>query len=101
MEKKKSIQWSGKVYLRILMWVCGMLVMIPGKAASADALSFDGLRFSNTPGSLWMEVAVIIIVGLMVIFAIAAICFLHYQKKQDAEAQMQREEAKREEQTRG
>lgn len=95
--KDRKAKWN-HVVRNILLYVCGFAWMLSARSASADVLDTDGIFYSRTPGSLWMEVAVIIIVGLMVIFAIAAICFMHYQKKKEEEARMQREEAEREEQ---
>ena len=66
--------------------------------ASADSIDPGGMKYSSAPGAPWMETAVIIIVGLMVILAIGVIMYLHYQKKQDAQERLQREEAEREEQ---
>ncbi len=98
MERKNEKKWrNGKRYYFLSgMW--GLLAMLQTKMASADSIDPGGIKYSGAPGAPWMETAVIIIVGLMVILAVWAILFLHHQKKQDAQERMQREEAEREEQ---
>lgn len=68
-----------------------------GKTLSADLIDSGSMTYSSALEVPWMETAVIVMVGLMFIFALAAICFLYHQKNQDAQERMQREAAEREE----
>lgn len=88
--KRRKVSWIRAAVLGLFFWM-------PGKMATADSIDGGNTLYANMPESPWMETAVMIIVGLMVIFAVAAICYLHHQKKQDAQERMQREEAEREE----
>lgn len=98
MKKRNEKRWRNGKACCILSGILGLLVMLQTKVASADLIGPSGIEYSNAPGAPWMETAVIIIVGLMVILAVWAILFLHHQKKQDEQERMQREEAEREEQ---
>ena len=95
--KRNERKWSKRKNACLLPGIWGLLVMLHAKSASADLIPSGEMKYSSAPGAPWMETAVIIIVGLMVILAIGAIVYLHYQKKQDAQERMQREEAEREE----
>lgn len=98
MKKRNEKRWRNGKACSILSGILGLLVMLQTKVASADMIDPGGMQYSSAPGAPWMETAVIIIVGLMVILAVWAILFLHHQKKQDEQERMQREEAEREEQ---
>lgn len=98
MKRKNEKKRANRKWNYFLFGILGLLVMLQTKVASADLIGFSGIEYSSAPGAPWMETAVIIIVGLMVIMAVWAILFLHHQKKQDAQERMQREEAEREEQ---
>lgn len=87
-----KLKWFGA------MAVSAALMPLQHTVVSADMIDRGEVQYSNVPGAPWMELAVIIIVGLMVIFAIAAIVFMYHQKKTEEEARKQREEAEREEQ---
>lgn len=98
MKRKNEKQCWNRKYWYVMAGICGLLVILRSKAASADLIDSGEMRYSSASGAPWMETAVIAIVGLMIILAAGAILFLHYQKKQDAQERMQREEAEREEQ---
>lgn len=55
------------------------------------------MTFSNVPGAPWMELAVLIMVGLMVMFAAFAIFFIYRQKKKDERDEQLRKEEERKE----
>lgn len=97
MKRRNERKWSKGKNGCLLVGIWGLLVLLRAKSASADLIPSGGMKYSSAPGAPWMETAVIIIVGLMLILAIGAIVYLHYQKKQDAQERMQREEAEREE----
>lgn len=62
----------------------------------ADMVTAD-MNFSESPGVLWMEAAVLIMAGLMVMFAVFAILFIYYQKKKDErDEQLSKEEERKE-----
>ena len=98
MKSRKEKKWCNGKRFYFLFGIFGLVVMLQTKVASADVIDSGGMKYSGAPGAPWMDTAVIIIVGLMVILAVWAILFLHHQKKQDAQERMQREEAEREEQ---
>ena len=98
MKRRNERRWSKRKSCCILSGIWGLLVLIQAKSASADSIDPGGMKYSSAPGAPWMETAVIIIVGLMVILAVGVIMYLHYQKRQDAQERLQREEAEREEQ---
>ena len=62
----------------------------------ADVVTTD-ISFSESPGALWMEVAVLIMVGLMVMFAAFDIFFIYRQKKKDERDEQLRKEEERKE----
>lgn len=56
-----------------------------------------GMSFSDAPGAPWMELTVLIMVGLMVMFAAFAIFFIYRQKKKDERDEKLRREEERKE----
>ncbi len=73
------------------------MLLFRSRIVSADVV-YPGFEFSKAPGEPWMELAVVIMVGLMVLFAVFAIFFIYRQKKKDEKEEKLRKEEERKEQ---